>query len=374
MYCKRWRCLLLTALLIIVTGCSSIVNRDTKSVEQHPDTVGLQVAANSISDMETLTQAVMQLVQRTEASGTLTFSHYTGDIEADLAQACYEVSRETPLGAFAVDYMSFETPVIVSGTGRSTVFIRYKRTQAELASLPHVNTQQFRAQVASALTSYSQRLVVEMGYFNPADTDCKQLARQLFIDYPLWTTQLPDISVKTYPDNSIRCIVEVTFTYQQDIKTLTQQRDAAVAALVQRQPARPDTNDVPTQLTQLATLLTTSLQPDDTPINADQPGVPDSAYGALVKQKANTLGIALAFKAMSHRWNLPCRIVIGEKQGARAAWNLVQVADQWYHVDVSPPLSEQPAVLLKGDDAMTDYRWDKSKVPPAPADYAPPTD
>jgi len=58
-----------------------------------------------------------------------------------------------------------------------------------------------------------------------------------------------------------------------------------------------------------------------------------SSYDALIGQKAVCQGYALAYQELMNRLNIPCQFVSSDP--LKHAWNLVQIAGNWYHVDVT---------------------------------------
>lgn len=58
-----------------------------------------------------------------------------------------------------------------------------------------------------------------------------------------------------------------------------------------------------------------------------------SAYGALVNGEAVCEGYARAFQLLCNRVSIPCKLVVGESQGEGHMWNLVQIENNWYHMD-----------------------------------------
>ncbi|MCI8280952.1 MAG: leucine-rich repeat protein [Lachnospiraceae bacterium] len=58
-----------------------------------------------------------------------------------------------------------------------------------------------------------------------------------------------------------------------------------------------------------------------------------SSYDALIGQKAVCQGYALAFFELMKQLGIPCELVTSDR--LNHAWNLVQIGNYWYHVDVT---------------------------------------
>jgi transglutaminase/protease-like cytokinesis protein 3 len=73
-----------------------------------------------------------------------------------------------------------------------------------------------------------------------------------------------------------------------------------------------------------------------------------------VEGKADEEGFALAAELLLQKSGLQCRIVKGSKQGKAHLWNIVQLEDEWQHLDLT---TDQPTP--SGDQSMkaAGYLW-----------------
>ncbi|MCQ2450152.1 MAG: hypothetical protein MJ132_08210 [Clostridia bacterium] len=60
-----------------------------------------------------------------------------------------------------------------------------------------------------------------------------------------------------------------------------------------------------------------------------------TAYGALVEGEAVCEGYARAMQYLCQRAGISCTLIVGEYKGEGHMWNLIQFADEWYHLDVT---------------------------------------
>ena len=63
---------------------------------------------------KSLKNALRTLVQNGVEHGVIHTSQYSGDVEEDLPAAVYEFSREDPIGAYAIDYITHDCTLIVA--------------------------------------------------------------------------------------------------------------------------------------------------------------------------------------------------------------------------------------------------------------------
>ena len=99
------------ALLLPICGCASVFDEEYLSVSDYEyarPTPG-DDGAIPVTSYTTLRLAISNLVTAHADSGTLDFRNYSGEsISDDLAAACNSVSRETALGSYSVDYISYD--------------------------------------------------------------------------------------------------------------------------------------------------------------------------------------------------------------------------------------------------------------------------
>ncbi len=95
-----------------------------------------------------------------------------------------------------------------------------------------------------------------------------------------------------------------------------------------------------------------------------------SAYALLYEGKGVCQGYALLAYKMLQQTGIPVRIIVGDVKGGGHAWNLVQISNQWYHLDVTwnDPTPNRPgqvrySYFLRNNTISTDHSWDISSYP-----------
>ena len=96
----------------------------------------------------------------------------------------------------------------------------------------------------------------------------------------------------------------------------------------------------------------------------------DSAVGALLLHAAECGGYAEAFALLMEAADCPCKVMTGYAGGVAHAWNLVQLAGVWYHLDCAWDDAEENepshAYFLCDDAAMAQtHTWDAALYPAA---------
>ncbi len=95
------------------------------------------------------------------------------------------------------------------------------------------------------------------------------------------------------------------------------------------------------------------------------------AYGALVKNTAVCNGYAEAMELLLACVNIDSYIVVGEADGVAHAWNLVQLEDDWYHIDVTwnDPVPDRGDLVSHAYTNLNDeimgynHTWNESAYP-----------
>lgn len=68
-------------------------------------------------------------------------------------------------------------------------------------------------------------------------------------------------------------------------------------------------------------------------LNETVPMVSYTPYGALIQNVAVCQGYAMAFQMIMEEIGIPCEIVVSDEM--KHAWNMVQLDNEWYHVDTT---------------------------------------
>lgn len=93
----------------------------------------------------------------------------------------------------------------------------------------------------------------------------------------------------------------------------------------------------------------------------------DNPHGVLMSRNAVCVGYATTFRLFMQMLDIPCMVV--HDVNLIHTWDLVQIGEHWYHVDLySASGLNQPEQFLNFDDQMKEqmaYGWDTSLYPAA---------
>ena len=144
---KRRLAIVLAAALLasLLGGCASVFDKEYLSVSDFvgvtdaPDELTTENGVTSVKDLFALKLAITQLVSAHEDSGVLDLRRYNGEIADDVAAACKEVSTNTALGSYCVEYITYDLDRIVAyyeATVYITTAARPRRLTPSAASPP----------------------------------------------------------------------------------------------------------------------------------------------------------------------------------------------------------------------------------------------
>lgn len=363
-------CLLLAAALLLpASGCASVFDKEYFSATDYEyarPTAGSD-GAIPVTSYTTLRLAISSLVTRHDESGTLDLSGYSGEnISDDLASACNSVSRETALGSYAVDYISYEVNTIVGYT-EAQIYVYYKRSQEEIDSIVNVATAAgLYTSIAGAVQAMSPGLVVLVSVTDVDEDEAESYVTEAYMDSPLACVVEPTASVDVYSGLGMQRIYDVRISYPTgggDLEQMHGELNEAASRLAALITAEGDAY----RALQCARLLTENCRSSETEGGG-------TAYDALVRSSADCEGMALAYKALCDTLGIGCVVVEGRLDRAEHYWNIITVDGASYHVDTSRAAEQGFAsTFLRSDAEMWGgYWWDIEEYPECagPLSYA----
>lgn len=370
---KRFLPLLLAlAMMVSCAGCN-IFDRTVYEVTEY--SAETEEATNDdvgyISDYAALRRAIVWLVSEHQESAELQFQNYDGNISRDLSQACWEVKSSTPLGAFAVDYTSFDLSRIVSFY-QADVFITYKRSAEQMQELEQLGgLSAFQRRLDEALAAGEHYLVLQMTAASLTPEAVTDYIQKAYYADALASPVLPRAEVSLYPDSGVERIVEITLDYgvaDEDLAAMRQALldacDTAAASIAGESDPSDEPSGEPEETNPADRLYAAAQYLAALCTHAPEGG--STAYDALVMAQADSEGMAMAFQALCSKLSIDCQTVSGRLDNEEHFWTIVTFGGQSYHIDPTAPDDS----FLAGDDEMWGrYWWDTAVYPACAEDY-----
>lgn len=353
---KRQLLALLAAAVLLLTGCSGVLNREFFSVTPH-NAAPLDEENPSMlraDSYQEIVNALMYLVAQGAEEGTIRVYLDHAKLADFLAAARSEVVEEDPLGAYAVSEISYRSTPLAE-CSQVEVAIRYRRTQEQIADIVSVTgAAAIRGEFKAALADFEPFCTLRLGYFDQDEDYIRMLVRQAYYDDPASALDFPELEIQMCPDHGRQRIVELSMDYHLTPAQLEQRKQEVADALVHLQRAVPFSTN------------RHDLRPVAAIIRRRIVYLPDPAlstpWHALTMGKANSEGIALAFAALCQKINIPCRVVDGTLNGESHFWNIVQTPEGWRHLDLTEPV-ERPPLRMDVQMDNTGYLWPEELFP-----------
>jgi hypothetical protein len=323
--------LLCVLMLGLLCGCGVFGEKTYVVVEPHDNEYQTEVDsdAQTVSSYLSLKNAMISFVMDGVEEGVLRAESYSGDLSKDLSDAVYEVSRGNPIGAFAVDYMTYDYSKIVSYY-EINIHCTYRRTVEEINSIVYVtDTDEIETQLQEAMTDYATVLRLHVGDYREADLS--DLVQEIYRAHPEFALEQPDINVASYPDSGTQRVLEIEFLYKTDQETLKmdqEQLQNVVSNIVSLYGSDLDQRTG-------ARRCYYRLGRDGSLTQSGDRVFADSAYGALVEMSATSLGYAQAYTLLMEAQDIPCELVQGTWEGQSRDWCRITLDGTKYYVDPS---------------------------------------
>ncbi len=344
-------------MLLSLTGCSALYSNSYRSEQdfQGNEKIDLDANVQVVQNYSELRRLVFGMVNNHTERKELVFSGYTGNVVSDIASVCNAVKNESSFGAYCVDYVSYDLRQIVSSY-EAVVTISYLYTSEELEILQTTsNLDSFAELLAQALERGDSKLVVRVNN-GVADVDAvNELMEHTARNHPLKVSYIPKFNVRIFDGNTSQKIYDVSVQYDDslDDESRLQQMNGVISALITELPDGKDEKRI----------AEASLLLSDHCAYVEDGG--NTAYQALIDSTADSQGIACAFKAMCDRMGIECLVVNGRMDKVSHFWNIVKIADSYYHMDISllDSLGGNGSLFMKDTEKQANCWWDQSEYP-----------
>jgi hypothetical protein len=352
---KRLTAALLVSVLCL-SGCSSLLERQYESVTPSAQVAtdageGSVLQAESYQDLVT---DITYFVNEQASTGTVRLYNYSGDLQHDLSAACLCVAQNTPMGAYAVDYITPTYSRVVSYY-EAMITISYRRTAEQISSMVTVaGITAIRSELKRLLQTFPTDIVFQVTYLNQDAGSIEDLISQAYYDTPAAALGMPTYTVSIYPSSGVgQRIVEIALTWPED-PTVLQEKFAQVKSIAAQLESSVVTGGQSnSQIAQALHKALLSVATYDTTGGS-------TVYDALVLHKANSQGLVLSYQALCDLAGLTCMSVEGYLYNAPFDWCIVASDEGYRHLNVT-----QPVFTLKTDSEMVSdgCAWNQKNYP-----------
>ena len=363
-------------LLLTLCGCGFLRENTYVAVTPHDEDYGITVDSNvlTVNSYLSLKNALINMVEDGVKEGVIRAEAYGGNLPEDLSQAVEEVSRQTPLGAYAVSSMTYDYSKIVSYY-EIHVNTTFRRSLDEIQSVVYVtDLDALELQLRETMKNYETKLVVRVGDYESFDLE--NMITGIYEDEPAEILEKPSCSMEQYPDSGTQRILEIDLSYEHSTQELLDCRDTLQPQIEQLARIYGSSDQPLTNVRRFYQRLGRDavLEPQDEGTHA----LTNSVYGVLVEGHATSYGFAQAFRVMMDACEIPCQLITGQRDGMLHYWCLVQISGSYYYIDPSTAAGDQgEEYYLMGNIQLEErnyYRWNAVAYPVVelPAELIPP--
>lgn len=343
----------------VFSGCSQVFSKDYIVIKNHEDgykTFEPDSAVQVVSNYTGMKNAVMDLVANAAEYGLIRTKNYSGDAAEDISRACHEVTRETPLGVFAVEYMSYKPTRMISYY-EIELSISYKRSSEDISNVVRVKSgPEFYNNLDSAILNNSDSIAMLQMSFSIEKDKIEKHVVNYYRKNPQLIYELPQMTITEYPNSeAIQKIIEIQFEYSRSgieisrrMKELNAAAEKMVSGFEGKDPAFS------------ALVLAERLMAATIYYRGKNLTDKIRAYDALVKSEASSEGYAMAYKLLCMLAGIDCRVIEGRLNSERHFWNIIKIGRDYYHVDTFMCDIEgiETAFLKRDSDMWGKYWWD----------------
>ena len=200
----------LAAAALLLSGCGSFLYREYSVVTPHASTYYENEDVLRAESYQDMVNDLLILVgeQKKEGAIWLYPKKEMGDISALVQQACREVQEETPLGTYAVDYLTYTLDVTPRNYVSIALTIGYRRTAAQMDAMVHTTSiSALPDLLAAAVENGAAELTVQVSYFEQQEAEVRSMvadaqSKQGDSVQDVW-------QVNFYPNGSSAEIIEI---------------------------------------------------------------------------------------------------------------------------------------------------------------------
>ena len=348
--------LLITIMCLLLSGCSTLLDGNYHSVNIHKE---LHSPSNdqmtAVASYTALCRFLTTMVESGIKSATLSVAHYDQlTIAQDMRQAIQLVTGTHPIGAFAVDTISFELGTN-AGEPAVAVNINYRFDQSELLNIKKVSDpEDFQEELEDALNSFKTRLVLYVE--NSAKIDYLQWLETYTATYPERAIESPQIKTILFPEEGEDQIIVFRFAYENNKETLNgmqSQVQTLVNSAVEFVESKQTSAEKYKGLYQfLSNLFDTYVY------NATATPV----YSLMINGVGDSKAFAYVYSALCRNAGLECITVTGTKDDETRYWNIIKYDGNYCHVDLQACIENREFRIIFSDN-MPGYVWDASAYP-----------
>ena len=346
------------AIMLLLGGCSW-PDGNYHSVTPHQEPSGMIRTENlTVSNYEELLDAMEAIVSKGTESSVINVINYEAFLmEENLPNASHHIRKVYPIGAYAVESVSYE---VGSNAGKTAIAlnIQYRHSPSEIRKIRSArDNNEVEELIFEALETVETALVIRVEDFRVMDVT--QIVEDYAMEFPQRVMEIPQVSFEVYGTGKAR-VLELNFSYQTNRDSLRNMQSQVQPVFDSSKLYVSGEGSESQKFSQLYAFLMErfdyKMETSITP-----------AYSLLRHGVGDSRAFATVYAAMCHAADLECMVVTGTRSGEPWVWNIICQDGIHYHVDLLKS-SEAGKFRKWTDEDMSGYVWDYSAYPQC--DYA----
>lgn len=164
------RCFILLLALCLLAGCTPLLEREYSTVEPHSSKLWESEVAGTLraENYQDIVNDLLILIGQHTETATLRLYNADNKLQAEdmVERAAVEVQQETPMGAYAVEYITSATQS-QRGYYETELQISYRRTLEQIQAVVNATSPEaLYALLDTALAEERTELAVRLGYWS----------------------------------------------------------------------------------------------------------------------------------------------------------------------------------------------------------------
>ena len=347
--------LLISLVCGLLSGCDLWMDGYYVSVEPyteqnfHAEKEVVEITSNS-----QLRQALVELVEKGAESGIIsvaTFNQTTAYVQMD--SAIRSVKNNHPVGVYAVEDITYEIGN-ADGTAAIAVSIVYRRDYSQVLRIKKAATVgEAEDHIYAALLDVEPSVAIRLT--EDIELDCEQIVRTYAAANPDIVIEIPEITIRSYPEDAKDRIVEVVFAYRTSRESLRQMQEQVATVFTSAQLYVQSETQVREKYIQLYNFLMERFE-----YTFESSVTP--AYSLLHDGIGDGPAFATVYAAMCRKAGMECHVITGYREGEPWTWNMIYYMGGYYHLDLLI-CSQSGGFAVNRQSEITEYDWDKSAYP-----------
>lgn len=352
---KRTVLALLLAMCLVLSGCNNFLDGSYASVTPHSaHQVQISQGMVTVSSVKESIEFLTEMTENGKEYAIFALDPAKASvILEEMDTSVLYVMNNMPIAAFTADDITYEVGNS-AGVQAVGVTVTYNTNQLAIKTMRQAeNSERAKELISEALTQCKDRIVIHLDSYTYTDFD--KHIREFIAQRPDAVMETPQVAIHFYPDTGNVRVMDVRFTYQNQLESLRQMQNYVQPVFA---AAEMNVRGEDAEWAKFSRLYAFLMERNDYRLGVSN----TPAYSLLRHGVGDSAAFARVYATMCKRTNLECYVVSGTRDGEPWTWNIIREGDRYYHLDLLR------ADALGGfhcwtDEEMQGYVWDYSAYP-----------